>query len=125
MRYIIEAITIALIIAALCTPVKGEQIRSTNQVYGVPTIRPMPWWVETLASVKIHGGFRIGDIWRRPETTQNVSVRTSIKTTDNTRLKFKTGDDSHVEGIYYMRENREYYIKQTPDSSMLGWRIRW
>ncbi len=122
-----QIILVIFLVMWFLSEVNANEFMPSHQtnVIGKVQVKELPWWADTLASIKVQGGLRIRDMFfRRPETTTNLSVRSSLRLSRHTRFKLKVGEDNIAEMIRYGRENREYYLMQRNDDSLVGYRVR-
>ncbi len=126
-RVIIALAMVALVIMIFLKPVHAQTIAPSNHAYrGHIEIKTIPSWMKELMKIKIHGGFRIEDVFRSPDNTHNIRVRSSLSLTQNTRAKLSVGGErAYGEMIYFLPHNKEWYVRQEQDDSTIGWRIRW
>lgn len=126
-----------LLIVALILLMIGISERSKADVVGIQerdnasfgslkaTIYELPWWAKTLASIKLKGDFKLGDLLKEPDTTVPISLRSSVRISDHSRLKVKVGGyRSSVEYVRYMSDMSEWYLHQESDDSTVGYRFR-
>lgn len=127
-RLLIAAALLSLVVWIFSTPSHAQTIApSNNQSFsGHMELHEVPSWLKTLMKIKIVKGMRIEDIFRPPNSTTNISIRSSMSLTDDIRLKASLGGDrSYGELIYYTRDNQEWYARQEQVDSTIGWRYRW
>lgn len=106
--------------------VYGIQARDNASLNSIKAkLYKIPWWVDTLSSIKIKGGFKIGDLFKEPDSTVPVSVRSSVKLSGHSRLKVNLGGDrSSLEVVRYTSEITEWYLRQENEDSTVGYRFR-